>query len=240
MQDQRLENPGEADDVVLAVEPRCEDTGGSRRHSITILVALAFVSGGAIAWSAAERTLGQLKAKLADAEVERTAADAVRTELVAEVASRRRAAEAAEQKAGALEAEIATKRVADERSVPAPAVTPVTPPKAEPAPVPEPQPKAVALASPESSENVLPGGHAASADASLAEGRRQLRSGNLQAARQLFERAASLGLPEGALAMGTTFDPFALSKAGIAETGAPDEAQRWYRRAYELSGTPAH
>ena len=61
--------------------------------------------------------------------------------------------------------------------------------------------------------------------------------GELTAARRQFEKAAVAGLPEGALALGETFDPVALSKAGFKQAGDAGRAREWYRRAHELART---
>lgn len=73
------------------------------------------------------------------------------------------------------------------------------------------------------------------ARAELLEGQKLFAKGDLEAARQLFERAAAKGLPEGALATGTTFDPVSLTKAGLEQAGDPARARQWYRRAHELA-----
>ncbi len=84
-----------------------------------------------------------------------------------------------------------------------------------------------------------------SIDTAADAGRRQLRlgekllaRGDLAGARQQFEEAARQGLPEGALALGNTFDPVSLAKVGISAPGDPARARRWYREAYLLTLRP--
>ena len=71
----------------------------------------------------------------------------------------------------------------------------------------------------------------------MREGQKLFTKGELSAARQQFEKAAIAGLPEGALALGATFDPVALGKAGFKQGGDPARAREWYRRAHELALT---
>ncbi len=78
-----------------------------------------------------------------------------------------------------------------------------------------------------------------------ADGRRQLllgeklmARGDLEGARQQFQEAARLGLPEGALALGNTYDPVSLAKFGISAPGDSARARRWYREAYLLALHP--
>lgn len=69
----------------------------------------------------------------------------------------------------------------------------------------------------------------------LAEGRRQLDSGQVAQARLLFRRAADAGNGEAARQLGDSFDPaklFALGVRGIA--GDIEQAIYWYERADEL------
>ncbi|PPC86259.1 MAG: hypothetical protein CTY31_06810 [Hyphomicrobium sp.] len=85
-----------------------------------------------------------------------------------------------------------------------------------------PQPLQVAEKSPQN-------GHA-----ELLAGQKHLSAGNLKAARHAFERAAQLGRPEGALAVGNTFDPVSLAKIGVQASGDTARARLWYRRAYDI------
>ncbi len=67
-----------------------------------------------------------------------------------------------------------------------------------------------------------------------------LADGDIAAARLLLRRAAEAGSAEGALALGTTFDPVALQRLG-AIGAIPDlaQARRWYQRAAELGSSAA-
>lgn len=71
--------------------------------------------------------------------------------------------------------------------------------------------------------------------AELLAGQKHLSAGNLTAARHAFERAAQLGRPEGALAVGNTFDPVSLAKIGVRTPGDTVRARLWYRRAYDIA-----
>jgi hypothetical protein len=72
----------------------------------------------------------------------------------------------------------------------------------------------------------------------LAAGQKLLAGGDLDGARQHFVVAANLGLAEGALALGNTFDPVSLAKLGLKKTGDPPRARQWYRRAYVMALRP--
>jgi hypothetical protein len=69
----------------------------------------------------------------------------------------------------------------------------------------------------------------------LLQGEKFFANGDLEPARQRFEQVAKMGMPEGALALGNTFDPVSLAKAGVNQTGDPTRARQWYRRALELA-----
>ena len=71
-------------------------------------------------------------------------------------------------------------------------------------------------------------------------GKDLLANGDLAAARLLLRRAAEAGSAEGALTLGTTFDPVVLQRLG-AIGAAPDlaQARQWYQRAAELGSSAA-
>jgi hypothetical protein len=73
------------------------------------------------------------------------------------------------------------------------------------------------------------------AGSALLQGEKLFAKGDLEAARQRFEQAAKMGMPEGALALGNTYDPVSLVKAGLNLRGDPTRARQWYRRALELA-----
>ncbi len=77
------------------------------------------------------------------------------------------------------------------------------------------------------------GRHTGSLD--LAAGQAHFAKGNLPGARAAFAKAFETGLAEAALALGNTFDPVSLAKAGVKDKGDPTLARRWYRRAFELN-----
>ncbi len=67
-----------------------------------------------------------------------------------------------------------------------------------------------------------------------------LADGDIAAARLLLRRAAEAGSAEGALALGTTFDPIALQRLGaIGAVADLAQARRWYQRAAELGSSAA-
>jgi len=78
-------------------------------------------------------------------------------------------------------------------------------------------------------------GNSDTASSALLQGEKLFAKGDLEAARQRFEQAAKMEMPEGALALGNTYDPVTLAKAGLNLTGDPTLARRWYRRALELA-----
>lgn len=70
----------------------------------------------------------------------------------------------------------------------------------------------------------------------LAEGQAAMAKGDVEAARRHFRRLAAQGLPEAALALGSTYDPVSVERAGLASAQADRaQAKRWYRRAIELA-----
>jgi hypothetical protein len=78
-------------------------------------------------------------------------------------------------------------------------------------------------------------GNSDEASSALLQGEKLLAKGDLEAARQRFEQSAKMGMPEGALALGNTYDPISLAKAGLNLTGDPTRARQSYRRALELA-----
>jgi hypothetical protein len=74
----------------------------------------------------------------------------------------------------------------------------------------------------------------------IKRGKDLLDNGDLSAARLLFRRAAEAGSAEGALMLGSTFDPVVLQRLG-AIGARPDlvKARQWYQRAAELGSSAA-
>jgi hypothetical protein len=199
-----------------------------------------------------ERASHEAKAQLASEHQARIALEGQVAQLTSELAAQTRDRENAERAGTATRAELAADRkaraeaegaaksskeaLARVASCAAPArVTPTPAPQktvlAEPEPV-EPSPLATARVT---DASVGPSANSDAANAALLEGQKLFAEGDLKSARQRFERAAQLGLPEGALALGNTYDPVSLAKAGMKLTGDPPHARQWYRRAYELA-----
>lgn len=74
----------------------------------------------------------------------------------------------------------------------------------------------------------------------MKRGQDELADANLAGARLFFERAADAGLPEAALALGSTYDAAELQRLNI-RGGVADakEARRWYERAAQLGAPEA-
>lgn len=74
----------------------------------------------------------------------------------------------------------------------------------------------------------------------IKRGKDLLADGDLAAARLLLRRAAEAGSAEGALTLGTTFDPVVLHRLGVIGA-TPDlaKARHWYQRAAELGSSAA-
>lgn len=144
---------------------------------------------------------------------------------------------------------------------PSPAISPPVPipatPKAAPSPPPTAAPKVIeppaktpepAPAAPTKAPEPAPPAPAKELSAAarqkaeglMSRGRAMLTEGNIAAARLFFERSADEGLAEGALAMGTTFDPVELrSMRALGTQPDPGAARRWYERAKSLGSREA-
>lgn len=77
------------------------------------------------------------------------------------------------------------------------------------------------------------------AEKMMAQGDKFLESGNIEIARQFYQRAADAGYAAGALRLAATFDPGELSRLSIQVVPSPAEARRWYERAKELGAPEA-
>jgi TPR repeat protein len=75
----------------------------------------------------------------------------------------------------------------------------------------------------------------------IKRGEELMATGNVEGARLFYERAANAGLPQGALALAATFDPYELGRRQVVGGLRPDPAQarRWYERARELGAAEA-
>ena len=73
----------------------------------------------------------------------------------------------------------------------------------------------------------------------LEKGRENVRLGNVQIARQFYQRAAEKGLAEAAFALAITYDPQELARMKGVAGVLPDIrlAKKWYEKAREL-GSP--
>ena len=80
----------------------------------------------------------------------------------------------------------------------------------------------------------------ARAEKLVAQGERYLAQGNIAIARQFFQRAADVGLAQGAIRLAATYDPTELERMQ-AQGVVPDraEARKWYERAKELGAPEA-
>lgn len=74
----------------------------------------------------------------------------------------------------------------------------------------------------------------------MSKAEEEMDQGNISAARLLYEEAASVGLAEAAMALGSTYDPPELSRLhAFGVVPNRDEARRWYQRARELGAEGA-
>jgi hypothetical protein len=75
----------------------------------------------------------------------------------------------------------------------------------------------------------------------MQKGEEQFAQGNVAAARLMYERAAEIGLPEAALALGASFDTEELARLSVRGGVQADakEARRWYERALQLGARDA-
>jgi hypothetical protein len=72
----------------------------------------------------------------------------------------------------------------------------------------------------------------------MQQGEQFVASGDLVAARLVYQRAAEAGNAAAALALGATFDPAVLAKIGVSGMGADvEKARNWYEKAKEF-GSP--
>jgi len=70
----------------------------------------------------------------------------------------------------------------------------------------------------------------------LAEGQAAMAKGDVDAARRLFKRLVEDGVPEAAIALGSTYDPVVVEQiAGASAQADRTQAKHWYRRAIELA-----
>ena len=85
------------------------------------------------------------------------------------------------------------------------------------------------------------GGDAADIALKMKNGADLMASGDIAAARMIFQRAAEAGAAAAAFALAETYDPLVLRKMGARGAIKPDIAlaQRWYEKAKDLGSSAA-
>ncbi len=123
----------------------------------------------------------------------------------------------------------AAPKAEQQAALPPPTVAPSAPPAVAPK-----------AQDPVPSAKELPPATKQKAEGLLSRGRTLLNDGNVAMARLFFERSADEGLAEGALAMGSTYDPAELRRMRVQGT-QPDiaQARRWYEKARTLGSRDA-
>jgi TPR repeat protein len=67
-----------------------------------------------------------------------------------------------------------------------------------------------------------------------------MAKGDIETARRHFAQLAQQGVAEAALALGSTYDPVSIERAGMTSVHADRaRAKQWYRRAIELAQSAA-
>lgn len=81
----------------------------------------------------------------------------------------------------------------------------------------------------------------AQAEKYVQRGDEAIAGGNITVARMFYQRAAEVGLAQGALSLATTYDPNELTRWTVVGGVQPDpeKARKWYEKAYELGSTDA-
>ena len=182
---------------------------------------------------ALEGQVGQLVSELAAQTLDRENAERANTATSAQLAAERKARVEAEDVAKSSKEALARMASSAAAAPVAPAPVPLQKTLAEPEPVEIPPPREATARVVNTSVNAAANSDAA--NSALLQGEKLFAKGDLEAARQRFEQAAKMGMPEGALALGNTYDRVSLAKAGLNLTGDPTRARQWYRRALELA-----
>lgn len=182
---------------------------------------------------ALEAQVGQLVSELAAQTRDRENAERASADTSARLAAEHKARVDAEDAAKALKE--ARARIESSAASAAIAPSPVSPQKAQVERKPAETPNFGDSTARVVSTSVNAAGNPDAATSELLQGEKLFAKGDLEAARQRFEEAAKMGMPEGALALGNTYDPVSLAKTGLNLTGDPARARQWYRRALELA-----
>ena len=178
-----------------------------------------------------EGQVAQLTSQLAEQTLDLQNAERAGTTTSAELAAERKARAEAEDAAKSSKEALARMTSSAAHA----AVTPAPVPQKTALAEPEPVGASPAAAAPMVNVSVSASAGSDAANSALVQGEHLFAEGDLEAARQRFEQAAKLGMPEGALALANTYDPVSLARAGMKVTGDPMHARQWYRRAYELA-----
>jgi uncharacterized glyoxalase superfamily protein PhnB len=187
----------------------------------------------AAAEAARNETLAELTRERAAREEAQRSADAARNEMATELIRERAAREGAQRSAEALKADLAAAQAARAaaeqaaRDLDAQKDAEVARAAASPAPV-------VQVAATAPAPPAEPLFH--STNPALAEAEAALATGDLAAARRLLKELAGKGVADAAFALGSTYDPINVARAGRPDVEADRaQAKRWYRRALELA-----
>lgn len=183
---------------------------------------------------ASEGQVGQLVSELAAQTLDRENAERANAATSAQLAAERKARVEAEDAAKSSKEALARMASNAAAAPVAPAPVALQKTQAEPKPVETPSPPREATARVVNA-SVNAAANSDAANSALVQGEKLFAKGDLEAARQRFEQAAKFGMPEGALALGNTYDRVSLAKAGLNLTGDPTRARQWYRRALELA-----
>ena len=139
---------------------------------------------------------------------------------------------------GRVLAETKTSLVIPVANQPPPAAASASAPRPVPLPA-SPQVGSAALASPAQAATPNPGDRERALSL-YSKGLELLERGDVDAARKFFERAADLGLSQGAMALATSHDPNELAKLKVIGLQAnAATARKWYDRAAELGAAEA-
>jgi len=222
-----------------------EERAARRSAEAAEHTALAELNQERAARQEAERPSGNLKAELAEERAARQSAEAAEHAALAELNQERIARQEAERSSENLKAELAAARSTraaaeqiardlddhlahDTRAAHSIGESPTSAERTPEAPA----VKAALVSTPPPEPLTLP------SIPVLAEAQAALAKGEIERARKLLRKLAEDGVPEAALALGSTYDPANVERAGMGSAYADRaQAKQWYRRAIELAGT---